>query len=220
MKRPPAWLLPLALLSCLASVAALAAWAETPLPAPFPEARYQQMSARSPFAIATAAAAPTAAPTPGFAAQLYVDGVAHVGKSDFVAIKSRDPDQQNVIFLEVGKSNADGLKVERIMWSNEMGKSTVDVSKAGERATLEFDEQTVKSVATTAAAAPPNQPGIRLPPMPGGRPMNFPMQNGQPAFNRFYQQQPGYGPAGMNLPQSVINMQRRRVRSGMIQSGQ
>ena len=50
------------------------------------------MSARSPFAVATAAAAATAAPTPGFASQLYVDGIAHVGKTDFVAIKSRDPD--------------------------------------------------------------------------------------------------------------------------------
>jgi hypothetical protein len=206
----------------LLSLTALTALAATPLPTPFPEARYQQMSTRSPFAVATASAPAAAAPTPGFASQLFVDAVAHVGKSDFAAIKSRDPDQPNVMFLEVGKTNRDGLKVERINWSNEMGKSTVDVSKAGERATLEFDEQTVK----TAAAAPPGPPGmpgppgIRLPPMPG-RPPNFPMQNGQPMFNRFYQQQPGIqGPQNNNLPQSIINMQRRRVRSGMIQSGQ
>jgi hypothetical protein len=178
------------------------------------------MSARSPFAIATAAAAATPAATPGFAAQLYVDGVAHVGKTDFVAIKSRDPEQQAVIFLEVGKSNADGLKVERVSWSNTLGKSTVDVSKAGERATLEFDEQNLKN-ATAAAAAPAGQPGMPMPNMPvPGRPMNFPGPNGQPPYNRFFPPQPGQaGPGGVGLPQSVINMQRRRMR-GIIQSGQ
>lgn len=115
------------------------------------------MSARSPFAIATAAAEATPAPTPGFAAQLYVDGIAHAGNTDYVAIKSRDPDnKQPLIFLEVGKTNPDGLKVERVSWSKELGKSTVDVSKAGEKATLEFDEQSLKGVA--AAAAPPGPP--------------------------------------------------------------
>jgi hypothetical protein len=212
MMRTPPWHVGLALLCCLPALA------ETPLPTPFPEARYREMSARSPFAIATAAAPASAAPTPGFASQLYVDAVAHVGKTDFAAIKSRDPAQQTVIFLEVGKSNPDGLKVERVNWSNEMGKSTVDVSKAGERATLEFDETAIKN-----AAAPPNpgEPGMPLPIMPGqARPGNFPMPNGQPPFNRFFPQQPGQaGQPGFNLPQSVINMQRRRMR-GLIQSGQ
>jgi hypothetical protein len=165
------------------------------------------MSARSPFAVSTATAAAAAA-TPGFAAQLYVDGVAHVGKTDFVAIKSRDPSQQDVIFLEVGKSTDDGLKVEGVKWSDEMGKSTVDVSKGGEKATLEFDEQTVK---TPTAAPIPTQ--VRLPMLPGGRPINFPPQNGQ--FNRFFPQQPGQ-PMGPNQTPVMPN---RRVR-GVIQSPQ
>jgi len=113
-----------------------------PLPTPFPEARYQRMSAKSPFAVASAATAATAA-TPGFAAQLYVDGVAHIGTKDFVAIKSRDPGAKAVMFLEVGKSTEDGMKVERVQWSDEMGRSTVDVTKAGEKATLIFDEQQI-----------------------------------------------------------------------------
>lgn len=175
-----------------------------PLPTPFPENRYSQMSQRSPFAVATATA--TAAPTPGFAAQLYVDGVVQVGDSDFVAIKSRDPDQPNVIFLEVGKSTPDGMKAERIKWSDEMGKSTVDVSKDGEKATLAFDEANIKSAPT---APGPNGPGARLPALPSfGRPMNFPPQNGQPQFNnRFGQMQPGQA-----IPV-------RRIR-GLIPSGQ
>jgi hypothetical protein len=162
------------------------------------------MSARSPFAIATAPTA-AAAPTPGFAAQLFVDGVARVGKTDFVAIKSRDPGQRALIFLEVGQSNSDGLKVERVSWSPEMGKSTVEVSKAGETATLEFDEQTVKN-----AAAPGGPPGASLPNMPGG-PMN-----GQPPFNRFFPPGMNAGPADA---QPSLIIQRRRMRA-LIQSGQ
>jgi hypothetical protein len=152
MKRKYPWT---GMLAPVCGLAGLAAWADTvqPLPTPFPEVRYQQMSARSPFAVATASSAATAAPTPGFAAQLYVDGVAHVAQTDYVAIKSRDPDNKSVIFLGVGESTGDGMKVDRVQWSDEMGKSTVDVSKAGEKATLIFDEQQiVKNV--TAANAP------------------------------------------------------------------
>lgn len=204
----------------------LAAWAEStppsqPLPTPFPEVRYQQMSAKSPFAVATASAAATAAPTPGFAAQLYVDGVAHVGKTDFVAIKSRDPDQPAVVFLEVGKSTNDGMKVERVQWSDEMGKSTVDVSKNGEKATLVFDEAQMAKNASAVPAIMPGQPGIRLPTMPGGRPGGFPLQNrglqqpGGPFAGPRAFPQPGAPPGADGING---NSMRRRVR--MIQSGQ
>ena len=110
-----------------------------PLPTPYPAARYGPMSARSPFAVASAPAASTAAPTPGFAANLYIDGVAQVDQTNYVVIKSRDPDKP-AIFLAVGESAPDGMKVERIRWSDDTGKSTVDVTKNGERATLAFDE--------------------------------------------------------------------------------
>jgi hypothetical protein len=216
MMRNLPWAAVLALLSGIAGLTGIAALGESaqPLPTPFPQARYQQMSASSPFVVSTAAA--TAAPTPGFASQLYIDGVAHVGKTDFVAIKSRDPDNQKVIFLEVGKTTEDGLKVERIKWSDEMGKSTVDVSKAGEKATLVFDQMTT---ASNPAPVVPSQPGtLRLPPVPG-RP-NFPPQNGQPPYGQRFFQQPGQlqGP-GTTLTPAMLLQQRRRVR-GEIQSGQ
>jgi hypothetical protein len=204
----------------LALVSALVvAWAEPsqPLPTPFPEARYQLMSAKSPFAVASAAAAPTAAPTPGFAAQLYVDGVAQIGKTDFVAIKSRDPDQQSVIFLEVGKSTDDGMRVDAVHWSPEMGKSTVDVSKAGEKATLIFDEQQMAKNA--AQPAMPNQPGVRLPTLPGqGRQIGFPMQNGQFQGNRVFPNM--QMPPGVSGPPGTPNGMQVRRRVHLIQSGQ
>jgi len=203
----------------LAALTGLICWGAAPaapqpeagaLPTPYPETRYQLMSGRSPFAVATSTA--TAAPTPGFAAQLYVDGVAHALGTDFVAIKSRDQDKPEVYFLEVGESSKDGMKVERVAWSDQMGKSTVDVSKGGERATLEFDEATVHSGGTGPG---PGLPGmVRLPtlPMGQGRPMNFPAQgNGQPQFNnRFFQPPTGPTALGGNQPA-------RRVR-GLIPS--
>jgi hypothetical protein len=223
MKRGLPWVSLFVLASGLAALDAAApqsAQPAQPLPTPYPESRYQQMSARSPFAVATAAAA-NAAPTPGFAAQLYVDGVATVGSMQFVGIKSKDPDQPNPMFLQVGKTSDDGMKVEDVKWSDEIGKSTVDVSKGGEKATLLFDEATVKSAGSSAPQMPP---GVRLPTMPGqGRPMNFPIQNGQPQnVNRFFPPPPsqaGPMPANNPLSPAVINAQRRRVR-GLIQSGQ
>ena len=208
-----------------------AAWAETaqPLPTPFPEVRYQQMSAKSPFAVATAAAADAnAAPTPGFAAQLYIDGVAHVGDRDFVAIKTRNPEDGKpaVVVVESGTTTEDGIKVERVEWSPEMGKTTVDVSKDGEKATLAFDEQTVKSA--PAVSNPMGQPGVQLPRIPGqvrqgNFPTSGPFQQPGALFNRiraFPQPQPNNmaGPpngAGGVAPGVDI---RRRVR--VIQSGQ
>jgi hypothetical protein len=214
----------------LVALGLLGAWAAsqppapaTPLPTPFPEARYQQMTAKSPFAVASASAEATAAPTPGFAAQLYVTGVARVGDKDFVAIKTRDPQEGKpaVQFLEVGGTTEEGIKVESVKWSDETGKSTVDVSKAGERATLAFDEDTIKAGAGNGPM--PGQPGgIRLPVMPGVRPIGFPVnpafQQQGAQFNRRIFQQPQMNgvPGFPNVPGGV-DVRRRRL---PIQSGQ
>jgi len=191
-----------------ALVLALPAFADTvhPLPTPFPEARYQQMSAKSPFAVATAITTATAAATPGFAAQLYVDGIAHIGNNDFVAIKSRDPDKTNVMFLGVGGTSDDGMKIDRVNWSDETAKSTVDVSMNGERATLSFDE------ANLHPAAQPNQPGIQPLRLPGqGRPVGFPQPPGVP---RIFPQ-PGGQPPGAAGNSTIL-----RHRRGAIPAGQ
>ena len=216
MKRAISWAGALAL-GC--GLTGLMAWAEAPqggLPAPFPETRYEQMRVRSPFSVASASAAATAAPTPGFAAQLYIEGVATDGPKEFVAIKSRAlDDKSNVMYLEVGGTSDDGMKVESMQYSAEMGKSTVTVSKGGERATLHFDEDQIAKGGDAGGGAP----GIRLPVMPGGRPIGY-MQNGG------YPQAAGYPrvrvmgqPNGPAYPPSPagINM-RRRIQT--IQSGQ
>ena len=201
MKRiVPALLLPLcALMGLAASGAALPA--AQPLPTPFPLARYQTMSAKSPFAVATATAA-VGAPTPGFASQLYIDGVASVGNSDFVAIKSRDPDKANVIYIEVGKSTDDGMKVERIHWSTEMGKSTVDVSKGAEKATLAFDEAQMAKTTDAVSALPP---GPRLPVLAGRAGLQF---------QRPVAPQPPGLPADQMMQNNIQMRRRQIIRSG------
>jgi hypothetical protein len=143
----------LTLVCMLAPFSALATppGASQPLPTPFPEMRYRQMSARSPFAV-PASTAPVTATTPDFAAQLYVDGVAHFGQTDYVAIKSRDLSKPLVEFVSVGNTTYDGIKVERVTWSDNLGKSTVDVRKGAEKATLVFDQAAVASL-------PPITPG-------------------------------------------------------------
>ena len=149
MKRPVLWL---GLSAWVTSLIGSAAWAgpSQVLPTPFPEIRYQQMRDKSPFFVATTGPASAPEANPGFAADLYVDGVAHVGQTDFVAIKSRDPEKRTAIFLQLGSHTADGLTVERVQWSDTMGKSTVDVAKGGEKAILVFDESQLanRSVAT------------------------------------------------------------------------
>lgn len=159
--RPMRGTLTIAGIACaLAPLCGLPASAGTsqPLPTPFPETRYRQMTTRSPFAVATAAA-PQAAATPGFAVDLYVDGVAHLGQTDFVAIKSRDMSKPVAMFVAVGDSTADGMRVDGIRWSDETGKSTVDVSKAGEKATLQFDGATMQQ----SAGAPMADTRMRFP---------------------------------------------------------
>jgi hypothetical protein len=223
MKRFLAWaILPVGIAAAIAAAPATAPApaAAQPLPTPYPEARYSQMSAKSPFAVATAVA--TAAPTPDFAAQLYVDGVVNINGTDFAAIKSRASDQPLSLFLAVGKTSDDGLKVERVKWSDEIGKSTVDVSKNGERATLAFDQDTIKTAGSQPGMPQPGGPGIRLPSLPGqGRPMNFPMQGGQqPQFNNRFAVPAQPGPSvGPPQPGNPLNALRRRTRP-MIPSGQ
>jgi hypothetical protein len=190
------------LLAFLSGLIAIEAGAgnSMPLPTPFPETRYLQMSSRSPFAIATASAPASAAATPGFAAQLYLDGMAHVGQSDFVAIKSRDPENPRALFVEVGKSTLDGIRVDRVRWSSEMGKSTADVSKGGETVTLSFDQAQLAQNLAASQQMQSSQPGI--PPQGQMGPPGSPMNPGRPG---------GYPP----LPRRVLDMIRqRRMRTG------
>lgn len=118
------------------------------VPKPFTFARYQAMLDRSPFAVATAVAAP--APTPNFAKDLYVANAAHSKDGDFVTIAS----SADKAFKKYLSTNApeDGYAITSIEWSDKVGATKVTISKEGQTATLAFNEALLKQ------AVPANQP--------------------------------------------------------------
>jgi hypothetical protein len=122
------------------------------VPKAYTFARYQGMMDRSPFAVATAVAAPAA--TPNFAKDLYVANAAHSKDGDFVTIAS-SADKNFKKYLTTTKPE-DGYAITSIEWSEKMGATKVTISKDGQTATLAFNEALLK---TTAAAGqmPPQQ---------------------------------------------------------------
>lgn len=174
------FILPLAL-----AARSLAGGEVAAIPSAFPPERYEALIARSPFALATPAAPPAAPADKGYAEGWYVSGLARLDGADFVTIKSRD---QSVQFSLFGNEpGANGVALERVAWSPEIGRSTVTIKKDGQVATLEFNQAEIQAPATAPAPPPPLQAGGR----PGG--INNGMQ--RPAIPRPVQPivPPGYG---------------------------
>lgn len=106
------------------------------LPKPFTFARYQPMMDRSPFAVATAVAAPVAAPN--FAKDLYVANAAKSKEGDMVTIASI-PDKTFKKYLTTA-APVDGYSITNIEWSEKIGGTKVTIAKDGQTATLGFNE--------------------------------------------------------------------------------
>src|SRR5881392_4150365 len=87
------------------------------VPKPYTFARYQAMLDRSPFAVATAVAAP--APTPNFAKDLYVANAAHSKDGDFVTIAS-SADKNFKKYLTTNTPE-DGYTITNVEWSDKVG---------------------------------------------------------------------------------------------------
>jgi hypothetical protein len=111
------------------------------VPKPYAFARYQAMMDRSPFAVATAVAAPAA--TPNFAKDLYVANAAHSKESDFVTIAS-SADKNFKKYLSTSAPE-DGYSITNIEWSDKVGATKVTIAKDGQTATLTFNEALLKS---------------------------------------------------------------------------
>lgn len=140
------------------------------VPKPFEIARYQGMLDRSPFAVATAVAAPSA--TPNFAKDLYVANAARSKDGDLVTIAS----SADKNFKKYLRSNepADGYTITNIEWSEKVGATKVTISKDGQTATLTFNEALLRQpLATGQNPQQPQQPvtaqPIVPPPNPAGQ---------------------------------------------------
>jgi hypothetical protein len=159
------------------------------VPKPYTFARYQAMMDRSPFAVATAVAAPAA--TPNLAKDLYVANAAHSKDGDFVTIAS-SADKNFKKYLSTSGAD-DGYTIANIEWSDKVGATKVTISKDGQSATLTFNEALLKPSAATGQVPPIQQQAVQPPPIVPAPPNVVPQQPN-------YQQQ--------NIPQQNIPQQR------------
>lgn len=125
------------------------------LPKPFTLARYQGMMDRSPFAVATALAAPAA--TPNFAKDLYIANAAREKDESFVTLASM-VDKNFKKYLTTS-TPVDGYSIASIEWSEKVGATKVTIAKDDQLATLSFNEALLHS---PAGAAPGQNPPVPM----------------------------------------------------------
>jgi hypothetical protein len=129
------------------------------VPKPFTFARYQAMLDRSPFAVATAVAAPAA--TPNFAKDLYVANAARSKDGAFVTIAS-SADKNFKKYVSTDAPD-DGYAITNVEWSDKVGATKVTISKDGQTATLAFNEALLKQSIAGQAPQPQQQQQIPQP---------------------------------------------------------
>ena len=142
--------------------------AEDVLPPQFNFDRYSKMVDQSPFAIATAVAAPAA--TPDFAKDLYVANAARSPDGDMVTLASTS--DHNFKKYLTTKEPVDGYSLASIEWSDKVGETKVTIGKDGNFATITFNQALLSQTAPNGGAPralPPPMPSIPVP-NPGGVP--------------------------------------------------
>ena len=134
--------------------------------------RYTPMMNKSPFAVATAAAAPAA--TPNFAKDLYVANAARTGDGDLVTVQSAT-DRNLKEYLTTKAPNEHGYGISNIEWSEKPAQTKVTISKDGQFATIGFNQALMAQAPPTslqpsgmpaAPGQPPLPPPAYLPPKP------------------------------------------------------
>jgi hypothetical protein len=139
----------LTLISVAALLGVICAHAEDVLPPRFNYDRYSKIVDHSPFAIATALAAPAA--TPDFAKDLYVANAARSPEGDMVTLASSS--DHNFKKYLTTKTPVDGYGIANIEWSERVGATKVTISKDGNFATITFNQALLQQAAPNAAGA-------------------------------------------------------------------
>ena len=149
------------------------AQAENVLPPLFTYDRYAKMVDNSPFAIATAVAAPAA--TPDFAKDLYVANAARSPDGDLVTLASTS--DHNFKKYLTTKAPVDGYSIANIEWSERVGATKVTISKDGNFATVTFNQallqQSGPNPALAARTLAPPTPNMPTPQLPAKLPANL-----------------------------------------------
>src|SRR5215475_11259721 len=133
----------------LAVIGATYSQAEDVLPPQYNFDRYSKMMDKSPFAVATAVAAPAA--TPDFAKDLYIANAAKSQDGDLVTIGST-ADHNFKKYLTT-KESVEGYSIANIEWSDKVGGTKVTISKDGNFATITFNQALLQQPAPTGALA-------------------------------------------------------------------
>ena len=152
----------LTLTTILAIAGATYSQAEDVLPPQYNFDRYSKMMDQSPFAVASAVAAPAA--TPDFAKDLYIANAARSQDGDLVTIASTG--DHNFKKYLTTKEPVDGYSVANIEWSDKVGQTKVTISKDGNFATLTFNQ------ARLSQASPGGGVGARPMPAPAAPVLN------------------------------------------------
>lgn len=164
----------LTLMFATALLGVICAQAEEVLPPRFTYDRYSKMVDNSPFAIATAVAAPAA--TPDFAKDLYVANAARSPDGDLVTIASTS-DHNFKRYLNT-KAPVDGYSIANIEWSERVGATKVTISKDGNFATITFNQallqQSAPNTALAARTLAPPAPNLPTPNIAPRLPANVP----------------------------------------------
>jgi hypothetical protein len=117
------------------------------------------MMDQSPFAIATAVAAPAA--TPDFAKDLYIANAAKSQDGDLVTLASTT-DHAFKKYLTT-KESVDGYSIASIEWSDKVGQTKVTISKDGNFATLTFNQALLSQASPGGAVAGRPLPAPAMP---------------------------------------------------------
>ena len=157
----------LTLATVIAMAGATYSQAAEVLPPQYNFDRYSKMMDQSPFAIASAVAAPAA--TPDFAKDLYIANAARSQDGDLVTLAST-ADHNFKKYLST-KEPMDGYSIASIEWSDKVGQTKVTISKDGNFATLTFNQALLSQTSPGGAVAARALPAPAMPvPNPAGVP--------------------------------------------------
>ena len=148
-------------MSILGSLFAAASIRADEIPQRFKFDRYAAILDHSPFAVATAVAAPAA--TPNFAKDLYLSSAAKSPDGDMITVISSS--DKNFRKYLTTKEPVDGFSIANIEWSERVGETKATISKDGQFATLSFN-QALLTQPVSSAPQPAAQPSVMQPPAP------------------------------------------------------
>ena len=183
--------------------------AEDVIPPQYNFDRYSKMVDQSPFAVASAVAAPAA--TPDFAKDLYIANAARSQDGDLVTIAST-ADHGFKKYLTT-KEPVDGYSIANIEWSDKVGATKVTISKDGNFATLTFNQALLSQASPgggvgarplPAPAPIPNPAGAHSPKLPANVPPELQqlIPSQEPRTRGMIQRSPrtSKGPTGSSAP--------------------